>query len=321
MLVEIHLINKDGASKYEKKPVEAEKQIEDELTKHPSILGRDYFLIGRQVRTSLGGIIDLLGIDQEGNLVIIEIKKGSPNRNVISQIIEYAVWASGLQYEDVRKITQENQLYKSKDLYEKFKSKLKNGEPFNQGQRLYIVTEDTDEKIKEICMYLRKRGIDIKCVQLNFFEREGQRLVQTHFVVDDINSELGEESTIHKTWEERLKWASNESRSSVNALIDKIEKRFQLTRGPKYRWCYFRTKETKKHFAVIICQKRISRIAFRINPDKFDIEDPNIQEIEGFFFLQNNKKQSTERRIYIKPENFPLIMKCLDHAYAATKNF
>ncbi len=83
-----------------------EKTIEDLIEKQPSmILGGDPLLIiGRQVITDYGTKIDLLGLESSGNTVIIELKLGLTPREVITQILEYAVWVQNLQYAELNKI-------------------------------------------------------------------------------------------------------------------------------------------------------------------------------------------------------------------------
>lgn len=66
-----------------------EKQIETAVEKAPSaFLGMDVLLIGRQVRTDRG-IVDLLGVDRDGNVVIIELKRYDTPREIVSQAISY----------------------------------------------------------------------------------------------------------------------------------------------------------------------------------------------------------------------------------------
>ena len=60
---------------YARKAVEKEKYIENFLEKHIKVLDRSVFVIGRQVRIDDKNRIDLMGIDRDGNAVIIEIKR------------------------------------------------------------------------------------------------------------------------------------------------------------------------------------------------------------------------------------------------------
>ena len=55
-------------------PMPSESQLEAVLEKDIGILGLDLMLIGRQVTTSFGQRIDLLGIDADGNLSVVELK-------------------------------------------------------------------------------------------------------------------------------------------------------------------------------------------------------------------------------------------------------
>ena len=93
----IHLIENDKVVEYEKKTVDKEFEIEEFLEKHPKILDKDIFIIGRQVPTATKTRIDLMGLDRDGNVVIIELKKGVSSREVVSQILEYGVWAEVLE--------------------------------------------------------------------------------------------------------------------------------------------------------------------------------------------------------------------------------
>ena len=54
--------------------LETEQQLEEMITKEPKILSDDWMLIGRQEKTTTGGVIDLLAIAPDGSLVLIELK-------------------------------------------------------------------------------------------------------------------------------------------------------------------------------------------------------------------------------------------------------
>ena len=316
----IHHIKNGKVVEYTKQKVSKEKQIEEYLEKHIEILDKGIFIIGKQVQTDSKGIIDLMGLDEDGNLIIIEIKKGLSERKVVSQLLEYAVWAENLQMQEINGIAKQKHLTDFPDLYKKYESTT-NGipEPFNKNQRLYIVAEKIDQKIENVCRYLRIRSLDIKCIELNFHESDGHELVHTNVVVgdEDTNLELSEglESEPKKeiTWKDKTESSSTENRERVLALINKIEKKFEVKGKPHRKYYYLQKKNTARLFAVLMCGKDTGRIAFRVNPDTFDNPDEKIRNVRGWFF----SKQS-ERRISIHPENEELILKCLEHAYDVT---
>jgi hypothetical protein len=80
--VEVGLWRVDGGKpqRMSSTGIEREKQLEDLIEHDPAILGYPLLIIGRQVATRSGGIIDLLGVDEEGNLHVLELKRARTPR-------------------------------------------------------------------------------------------------------------------------------------------------------------------------------------------------------------------------------------------------
>jgi len=71
----------------------SEDEFEKTIFSTPEIL-EDIILIKRQIRGgSKTGIPDIIGIDQNGDICIIEMKNVTVDSNVIPQVLEYAIWA------------------------------------------------------------------------------------------------------------------------------------------------------------------------------------------------------------------------------------
>ena len=49
-------------------------------------------LIGQQMRTSVGGIIDFLAIAPDGTLVLVALKREKTPREIVAQALDYASW-------------------------------------------------------------------------------------------------------------------------------------------------------------------------------------------------------------------------------------
>ena len=76
----------------------------DWLADDISVLDPNLLVIGRQVRTSFGGAVDLLCMDGDGNLVVVELKRGRTPRDVTSQALEYSSWVKDLDFDEVTRI-------------------------------------------------------------------------------------------------------------------------------------------------------------------------------------------------------------------------
>ena len=58
--------------------------------------GTDLLIIGRQVQTGFGGVIDLLALDAEGRVHVVELKRARTPRDVVAQTLDYGSWVKDL---------------------------------------------------------------------------------------------------------------------------------------------------------------------------------------------------------------------------------
>jgi len=180
--------------------LELERYLEDWLENSPRVLSQDSILwIGRQTsaKDEDGTIYsDLLGVDSQGNLVIAELKKGRPPRDIIAQLLDYAAWAEGLSESQIREIAET--YFKTRDGFQEdtfddvFREIFDIPEtyelpPFNRALRLFIVAEEIPPRVAHVCRFLRtSHGMDIRCVDVSTFETEsGEVLVSTETIVGD----------------------------------------------------------------------------------------------------------------------------------------
>jgi len=313
----IHHIKDGKLEKFEKISVDKEKKIEDFIETHTNVLGEDIFVIGRQVSTPVG-IPDIVGVDKNGNLVIAELKKGLPARKIVAQILDYAVWGEDLRYDDLNKIAKEKHLVGFPDLYKKFEKMHGNiPDPFNQYQRLYIISEEFDLKTVEICRYLKRNGIDISCIEINFHKSGEHEIVDINLIVgseETKSEEFGvDKSSQRLTWEERIEQkATKENKANITKFILKLESEFGIKGKPHLGsyYLYFKSPyERKNMIATLSMRVDTWSVAFRINPSTFEYGD-QVRDVKGWWF-------KNERRINRTKENEDLIFKCLEHAKQA----
>jgi len=84
---------KDGTRSLLATPFKSEDEFEKGVFETPELL-EDIFLLKRQVRGGRkSGIPDIVGIDNDGNICIIEMKNVAVDASIIPQLLQYAFWA------------------------------------------------------------------------------------------------------------------------------------------------------------------------------------------------------------------------------------
>ena len=91
----VRLVSTNGASDNNTKKEYSElyeSDIEEFLFDHPEVIEPNLMIIGRQVNTEIVGIIDLLAKDDNGNIVVIKLKRGKGTDKIVGQISRYMAW-------------------------------------------------------------------------------------------------------------------------------------------------------------------------------------------------------------------------------------
>jgi hypothetical protein len=162
----------------ELKPIDSSLQIggrkeKDDLEKwikaNPKILGNDILLIGEQVYTK-SGPLDFLGIDNNGNLVIVELKRDKLPRDVLTQAIDYA---SDIATWEVEKISEICMDFTGNSLEDYLTDNFENIELddiiVNKAQRLLLVGFSIDEPLGRMIEWLSSNyDLGINAIILNY---------------------------------------------------------------------------------------------------------------------------------------------------------
>ena len=163
-----------------------EQWIEDWLANDISVLDPKLLVIGRQVHTSFGGVVDLLCMDGDGNLVVVELKKGQTPRDVTSQALEYSSWVKDLDFDEITGIA-----YAYPGIpgtleaafREKFGAELP--DELNQTHRAVIVAESVDASTDRIVRYLAGMEVPINVATVQHFEdTSGRELLAQVFLIE-----------------------------------------------------------------------------------------------------------------------------------------
>ena len=196
----------DSLKEMEPSKLDYEERIENWICNNVSVLVPDnsaLMVIGRQVNTIFGGIIDLLCINGDGDIVIVELKRDQTPREVTAQALDYASWVQDLTSQQVEKIAAE--YLKGKSLKDAFEESFPDKEYpeviINGRHSIKIVASRIDDSTERIIRYLSSRGIAINFVRFHLFKSSDgkEHLVRT-FVVPQAE----EGKPPHRTLQDKL---------------------------------------------------------------------------------------------------------------------
>ncbi len=154
---------------------ETELQLENLIVDNPSMIEEDLLLVGRQTNT-VSGPSDLLGVDNNGKLVIIELKRGELRREAVAQVLDYASAFNEMIQQDLFKHLETNSgingIEKIEDFEAWYTDKFSNDfDNICQQPRLMLVGLGADYRTKRMVTYLSESGVDISLI--TFFAFEG----------------------------------------------------------------------------------------------------------------------------------------------------
>ena len=178
-----------------------EDMIEGWVAEQPSLLGLDILVIGRQVVTDFGGRIDLLGIDAEGDLSIVELKRDRTPREIVAQVLDYASWVQSLT---TPQVYERAQGYLGRSLAVAFSERFGASPPerLNQSHSMVIVASALDSSSQRIVRYLSEtHGIAINTAFFNVFQEAGQTLLTTDWLLDRQEVAVRSEAKVQAHWQ------------------------------------------------------------------------------------------------------------------------
>ena len=160
---------------------ETESSLEEVLVKNPDMLMPGLTLVGRQTPTE-SGYLDLLGVDEDGRLVVFELKRGKLTREAIAQAIDYCSYLESLTEPELTKIISENS---DKDGIDKIHDFAAWYEERHGGKeltslkptRMALVGLGADEGAQRMVAYLAERDVDISLLTFHGYDNEGKTLL------------------------------------------------------------------------------------------------------------------------------------------------
>ena len=167
----------DNLSELDKAKLNLEERIENWLENDISIITNDLLVIGRQVETDFGGVIDLLCLENSGDLVVVELKRDKTPREITAQTLDYASWVNDLSNDKINDLA-EKHLGNGMSLEDAFKQKFDDDLPeiLNEHHKMLIVASHIDESTERIVKYLSDvYGVGINAATFEYFRSNDQK--------------------------------------------------------------------------------------------------------------------------------------------------
>ena len=180
----LYRITAGKLSEIKRSSLSNESTLQGWIAEDPKLLGLDALVIGREITTAIGGRIDILAIDREGNLTIIELKRDQTPRDVIAQVLDYASWVVRLTTSEVHEIARPKLGKPLQDAFrERFGSSLP--EKLNSSHNMLIVASEFDASSERIVKYLaNEHNVAINSAFFSVFEENGEQLLATDWLMD-----------------------------------------------------------------------------------------------------------------------------------------
>ena len=154
-----------------------ERDLENWLTKNSEFLfpHEGVFLFARQSSHQEAGVSDLLGLDERGDLFVVELKRGCYGRQAIAQALDYVSELERYGYDELQNLWRDTQtaipniedaeLSSAHKKFHRLSSPLV-AEDFNRNQHIVLVSAGPDERAERIASWLESSGVPV--YQSNF---------------------------------------------------------------------------------------------------------------------------------------------------------
>jgi hypothetical protein len=180
----IHIWRVDQNERLRAVPLEAvrnsetERMLEDLLVGSPDLLQPELTLVGRQIPTA-GGPLDLLGVDEDGRLVVFELKRGVLTRDAIAQVLDYASYLAAMTNEALARLVEEHSgrlgIERISDFLEWYGQEYPSQVgPLAERPRMVLVGLGVDERALRVVNFLAETGVPIQLLTFHAFQAGGE---------------------------------------------------------------------------------------------------------------------------------------------------
>jgi len=199
----------------EKGKLDLEEKLEEWIASDSSIISSNLIVIGRQVPTDFGGAIDLLGMEENGDIVIIELKRDKTPRDIVAQVLDYASWVRDLTAEQIQNVADKYlKGLKSVSFEEAYQRKFNRDElpdSINEQHKMLIIGSEIDGSTQRIINYLSKNyDVGINAITFNYFKDKNGGFIARAFLIEPATQIVKQGTRLQNLTEEQLQSIADE---------------------------------------------------------------------------------------------------------------
>lgn len=267
-----------------------EEDLREWIIERPNeLLKTELLLIGREVSVKgLGDAIDVLAIDPDGNLVIIELKRGALKDPVDFQSLKYAAYTANWDYEELKAQFETFRRGAGSHLYEENASFQDELDEFcneeytiNQDQRIVLVGEGIRDRLHLVVRWLADRSVDVVVITVDLLT-DGETYYldsEQRIPVVEASPPEFDPDTSDKPWEAdgrawHLEEITNEATGSLLEELVATIQEIEVLEGP--RWAqklYVSFRIGRKNRVLLLTQKEQIHVRiYDIDPEEVDVD-------------------------------------------------
>ena len=200
------------------------KHLQEWISKNTDILGERLLIIQKEFSgfDDTKERLDLLALDESGNLVIIENKLDDSGRDVVWQALKYASYCSSLTKNDIKDIFQKYlDAQGEKEHSEKLICDFLETEDFSEielnsdDQRIIMIAANFRKEVTSTAMWLLDHNIKIKCIKVTPYELNGQVFLDTEQIIPIVDAEDYLIKIANKKQEELINREKKQTRHTI----------------------------------------------------------------------------------------------------------
>lgn len=300
--MEVYRIDTGDLDRIEETEIATEENLEKYLiqAEGAEIGGVEILYVDQQGSPGEGGIFDIVGVDYQGNVVVIELKRDRTPRDIVAQALEYAASIRAEEYEQLNERYQEFIESEDISLRNKHTEFFERDDPlsrreFNTDQRLLLVGREFNDLSLDMSDFLREHGIDVICVTYSAFSdaSDSLRLLTTESIrrplVEEPSAVSGGNAGINRIYTADI--------LDEDTVIRSFENEQQADLMKIVTDYLIQSHNLLNQIELPYCPPNSSQALINNKPEHPDgSEMRTYREIEGELFLYTNLKAERKRR-------------------------